>query len=425
MPEAWVERGVTLPAGIHLSPAQDWTFEVDGAAQLLSDHFRVATLSGFGFDGRDDAVAAAGAVLQYLRSTQKQALEQLTTIRAYSTESFMVLDQFTRRNLELLETIRGDSKRGCLLSLIDRTVTAMGGRLLRRWLTQPLLGLPRLNARLDAVEALFNNDIARDEIAAALKPVADIERLTNRVALGRVGPRELLGIKEGLGAVPRLRELIADMPSLNALTERLDPCQPVHELIDRAINAEPPATLNASGIIRPGYDSQLDAVVNASQGAREWIAGLESQERQRLGIPSLKVSYNKVFGYYIEVTNAHTDKVPEDYLRKQTLVNAERYITPELKEYESRVLSAEEEILAIERRLFSALCQQVAASKADILKTASAIAHLDALLSLAEVAAREGYTRPPAQRRQQPRDRRRTPPRCREIAGERRALCAQ
>ena len=394
MPEAWVERGVTLPAGIHLSPAQDWTFEVDGAAQLLSDHFRVATLSGFGFDGRDDAVAAAGAVLQYLRSTQKQALEQLTTIRAYSTESFMVLDQFTRRNLELLETIRGDSKRGCLLSLIDRTVTAMGGRLLRRWLTQPLLELPRLNARLDAVEALFNNDIARDEIAAALKPVADIERLTNRAALGRVGPRELLGIKEGLGAVPRLRERIADMPSLNALTERLDPCQPVHELIDSAINAEPPATLNASGIIRPGYDSQLDAVVNASQGAREWIAGLESQERQRLGIPSLKVSYNKVFGYYIEVTNAHTDKVPEDYLRKQTLVNAERYITPELKEYESRVLTAEEEILAIERRLFSALCQQVAASKADILKTASAIAHLDALLSLAEVAAREGYTRP-------------------------------
>lgn len=394
MPETWVERGVTLPAGIHLSPAQDWTFEYAGAAQLLADHFRVATLNGFGFDGREDAVAAAGGVLQYLRSTQKSGLEQLVAIRAYSTEAFMVLDQFTRRNLELVATIRGGSKRGSLLGLLDRTATAMGARLLRRWLNQPLLELQRLNARLDAVEELHKSDLAREEIAETLKPVADIERLINRIALGKAGPRDLLGLREALATVPRLGELIADMPALNAIAERLDPCAPVYELIASAITADPPATLNAQGIIQEGYDSELDAVVKASQSAREWIASLEGKERERAGIPSLKVSYNKVFGYFIEITNAHKDKVPEDYVRKQTLVNAERYITPELKEYESRVLSAEEEILAIERGLFADVCQQVAAQQAGILKTASAIAHLDALLSLADVAAREAYTRP-------------------------------
>ncbi len=394
MPETWVERGVTLPAGIHLSAAQDWTFEYSGSAELLADHFRVATLDGFGFAGRDDAVAAAGAVLQYLRSTQKSALDQLTSIRSYSTDAFMVLDQFTRRNLELVETIRGGGKRGSLLGLLDRTATGMGARLLRRWLNQPLLELDRLNARLDAVETLFKSDLTRDEIAAVLKPVADIERLINRIAMGKANPRDLLSLREALAAVPRLGELIAEMPRLAAIAERLDPCKPVFDMISSAITSDPPASLKAVGIIREGYDSELDAIVNASQSARNWIANLESQERERAGIPSLKVSYNKVFGYYIEITNAHKDKVPGDYVRKQTLVNAERYITPELKEYESRVLTAEEEILAIERRLFADLCQLVAARQAGILKTASAIAHLDALLSLAEVAAREGYTRP-------------------------------
>ena len=394
MPETWVERGVTLPEGIHLSPAQDWTFEYDGAEQLLADHFRVATLNGFGFDGKSDAVAAAGGVLQYLRSTQKGSLEQIVTIRAYSTESFMVLDRFTRRNLELVETIRGGDERGSLLGLLKRTVTAMGGRLLRRWLNEPLLELDRLNARLDAVEALFHQDLIREELAQTLKPVADIQRLINRIAVGKAGPRDLLGLKESLAAVPRLRELIAEMPSLASLERRLDPCTPAFELIDRAINDEPPATLNSMGVIRAGYAAELDAIVNATQDAREWIANLEASERERTGIPSLKVSYNKVFGYYLEVTNAHKDKVPEDYLRKQTLVNAERYITPELKEYETRVLSAEEEIVALERKLFANLQAQLTGQRESVMNTANAIAHLDAFLSLAEVASREGYTRP-------------------------------
>ncbi len=394
MPESWVERGVTLPEGIHLSAAQDWTFEHDGAGQLLLDHFRVATLDGFGLSGQRDAVAAAGGVLQYLRSTQKGALDQLVTIKAYSTESFMVLDQFTRRNLELLETIRGGTKRGSLLGLLDRTMTAMGARLLRAWLNQPLLELGRLNARLNAVEALHASDISRDEIAAALKPVADIERLINRIVLGKAGPRELIGLKDGLAAVPRLGELIGDMPSLGPIAERLDPCQFVFGLITSAINDEPPATLNTMGVIREGYSGELDSIVNSSRDAREWIANLEAQERRRTGIVNIKVSYNKVFGYYIEVTNAHVDKVPEAYVRKQTLVNAERYITPELKEYESRVLSAEEEILATERELFADVCKTISADQNALLRTARAIAHLDAVLSLASVAAREGYTRP-------------------------------
>ena len=394
MPEGWVERGVTLPEGIHLSAVQDWTFEHDGAAQLLADHFRVATLDGFGLNGQTDAVAAAGGVLQYLRTTQKQALDQLVTISAYSTDTFMVLDQFTRRNLELVATIRGGTKRGSLLGLLDRTVTAMGARLLRRWLSQPLLELNRHNARLDAVEALYHSDISRDEIAAALRSVADIERLTNRIVLGKAGPRDLIGLKDGLAVVPQLRNLIGDMSSLTAIADRLDPCEVAFELITRAISDEPPATLNTIGVICGGYSSELDSIVSASQDAREWIANLETQERRRTGIPSIKVSYNKVFGYYIEVTNAHTDKVPEDYVRKQTLVNAERYITPELKEYESRVLSAEEEILATERELFADVCKQVSAQQDALLRTARAIAHLDAMLSLASVAVREGYTRP-------------------------------
>ncbi|MYD10187.1 MAG: DNA mismatch repair protein MutS [Chloroflexi bacterium] len=394
MPESWVERGATLPQGIHLSSTQDWTFEVAGARQLLLDHFRVSSLAGFGLDDKPDAVAAAGAVLQYLSVTQKQSLDQLVSLRAYATDSFMVLDQFTRRNLELVETIRGGKARGSLLGILDRTVTPMGKRLLRKWINEPLLEISRLNARLDAVETLTAGEVLRAEIVAALKPVSDVQRLTNRIVLGKAGPRELVALKAALAAVPRLRELIDGAPSLHAIAERLDPCEQALDLIARAIADDPPAAHNAIGVIRAGYSPELDAIVSASQDARDWIANLEAQERRRTGIPSLKVSYNKVFGYYIEVTNAHRDKAPDDYLRKQTLVNAERYITPELKEYETRVLNAEEEILAAERKLFAQLCESLGAHSERLLKTANAIAHTDAFVSLAEVAVREGYTRP-------------------------------
>ncbi|MCY4070706.1 MAG: DNA mismatch repair protein MutS [Chloroflexi bacterium] len=394
MPESWQKRGVTLPDGIHLSTAQDWTFEYDGAQQLLCEHFRVRTLDGFGLKGQNVAVSAAGGVLQYLRSTQKSSVEQLSTIRAYSTSSFMILDQFTRHNLELTQSIRGRKTKGSLLDILDRTVTAMGARLLRSWLNQPLLDINRLKARLDAVEALFSSDLLRDELAQELKQVADIERLTNRIAIGKAGPRDLLALKKTLCAVPRLSELILETSALAAITERLDPCEAVYDIISSAIVEDPPATVNAIGIIRAGYSEQLDQILASSRHAREWIANLESQERRRTGIASIKVGFNKIFGYYIEVTKTHSDKVPDDYVRKQTLVNAERYITPELKEYETKVLNAEEEILAIERGLFEDLCLQVGRQRERLHKTARAIAHLDAFLSLAELAVREGYVRP-------------------------------
>lgn len=394
MPESWVARGVTLPEGVHLTAAQDWTFDFAGAQQLLCDQFRVGTLAGFGLSESPDAVSAAGGVLQYLRTTQKQSLGQLTSIRAYSTEAFMVLDQFTRRNLELVATIRRGKAQGSLLGVLDRTVTSLGARLLRRWLNEPLLDIKRLNARLDAVEALVNGEILRDEIAAALKQVGDIERLTNRIIIGKANPRDLVGLRMALEQVPTLSGLIAGLGSLAAIDDWLDPCEPVHELISRAIVDQPPLQMNRIGVIRAGYSQELDSIVAASQDARDWIANLEALERERTDITSLKVSFNKVFGYYIEVRHAHADKIPDDYVRKQTLVNAERYITPELKEYEARVLNAEEEILTIEQDLFAAICRQVAEHKGRLLKTARAIAHLDAFLSLAAVAVREGYSRP-------------------------------
>ena len=394
MPASWVERGVSLPQGIHLSSVPDWRFEKGNAEGALTQHFHTRTVDGYGLGEMPAAVRAAGAVLQYVRDTQRSSLAQLTTIRAYSTAAFMVLDPFTRRNLELTETIRSRKVEGSLLSTLDRTVTAMGARLLRTWINQPLLELNRLNARLDAVEALAADEVLRTELRTALKGISDIERLTNRLLVGRSGPRDLLGLKASLDIVPHIQKLIEPTPSLAALIKTMHACDDVSDQINRAISDEPPAVLNTIGAIRPGYAQELDDILNATRDARDWIANLEPQERRRTGIASVKVGFNKVFGYYIEVSNANTDKVPSDYIRKQTLVNAERYITPELKEYETLVLNAEEEILKVERQLFEDLCKEIAQSAPRLLQTARAVAHLDALLSLADVAIREGYVRP-------------------------------
>ncbi len=394
MPESWTQRGASLPAGSHLSSVQDWRFEASAAHQMLRDHFHVRTLSSFGFDDKSHAASAAGALLSYLRDTQKTSLSQLTLLRAYSTNDFMVLDQFTRRNLELTETIRARQTRGSLLDVLDRTITSMGARLLRSWVNQPLLDLNRLNARLDAVEALAADETLRLELQTALKNISDIERLTNRLLIGRAGPRDLAGLQTSLNAIPVLRGLIESIPALKALHSKLDACPEICDKINRALVDEPPATLNTVGIIRPGYAQELDDILQASKDAREWVANLEPHERRRTGIASIKVGFNKVFGYYIEVSHANTGKVPADYIRKQTLVNAERYITPELKEYETLVLNAEEQIMAVERQLFEALCVELAADSKRLLDTARMIAHLDAFLSLGDVAVREGYIRP-------------------------------
>lgn len=392
MPESWVERGVSLPDSIHLSPVADWHFEYETAEQILTAHFKVRTLDGYGLKDMPSGVCAAGAILHYLRATQRNSLAQLTIIRAYSTANFMVLDQFTRRNLELTETLVSRQTKGSLLDTLDRTVTAMGARLLRTWINQPLLEVNRLNARLDAVEALTADAALREELHDALRRISDIERLTNRLLIGKAGPRDLLALRESLDAVPAIQSLIASIPILKSL--KFDPCPEVNDHIARAISDEPPATLNNIGIIRPGYSQELDDILHATRDAREWIANLESVERKRTGINTLKVGFNKVFGYYIEVSRAQQNNVPSDYIRKQTLVNGERFITPELKEYETLVLNAEEQILEVERRLFEELCRDLGQSAPRLINTAKAIAHLDAFLSLAEVAVREGYIRP-------------------------------
>ncbi|MBN8636691.1 MAG: DNA mismatch repair protein MutS [Anaerolineae bacterium] len=395
MPASWVDRGVTLPQGVSLTPIADWRFEFGQAQTVLTGHFGVKTLDGFGLAEMPYAVCAAGAALHYLSDTQRGNLAQIATVRPYTTASFMVLDQFTRRNLELTETVRSRSSKGSLLSVLDRTVTAMGARLLRTWISQPLLDLQRLNARLDAVESLTSDQVLRTEIRDYLRLVSDLERLTNRLLIRRAGPRDLLALRQSLEAVAPIRELITKVPQLEPLAQRLDPCDHIREQVEAAISEDAPAVIKETiGIIRPGFAQELDDILNATRDAREWIANLEPKEKERTGIPTLKVGFNKVFGYYIEVSRGQASRVPEDYIRKQTLVNAERYITPELKEYETLVLNAEEQILAVEKRIFEDLCYQFCESADRLLNTARSLAHLDAFLSLAEVAVREGYCRP-------------------------------
>ena len=394
LPASWVERGVTLPADTHPTPLADYRFEHSAARQALLDLFEVSTLAGFGLQDKPLAVRAAGAIVAYLQETQRGALGQLIGLHSYSTASFMMLDAATRRNLELTETIRSHSKRGALLGVLDRTVTPMGGRLVRTWIGQPILDRARLEARLDAVEAFSDSGTARAAVREALHGVSDLERLVNRLLVGRAGPRDLLALADSLDAVPDLRAIIAPAEPLAPIYDALDPCPDVVELIRRALVDEPPAVLNTPGVFRPGYADELDHIVLSSRDAKAWVAGLEDTERTRTGIKTLKVGFNKVFGYYIEISKAAAEKAPADYIRKQTLVNAERFITPELKDYESLILNAEERQMEVEARLFAELCASVAARSDALLRTARALAQLDVFAALGEVAAREGYTRP-------------------------------
>jgi DNA mismatch repair protein MutS len=321
-------------------------------------------------------------------------LRQIRALRTYSTAHYMTLDPQTRRNLELLaNTLTGEVEHS-LLWVLDQTRTPMGARLLRRWISQPLLEIAPIEARLDAVEFLVRDTARRAGVREILSGMRDLERTTTRVLSGIAGPRELLGMRATLEKVPALRELLGeDLPPGGVLVLP-DPCTEVADLIGRAISEEAPASVSAGGVIRPGFSAELDQVVSASREAREWIAGLEEKERKRTGIKSLRVGYNKVFGYYIEVSKAQEKLVPAEYIRKQTLVNAERYITPEMKEYEAIVLGAQERMAEIENRLYRELLQQIAAHADRLLATADALARLDVCASLAEVAVRNRYVRP-------------------------------
>jgi DNA mismatch repair protein MutS len=384
-------------ADLVVTEYERWPFDLETARQILQDHFEVNSLDGFGLAGLPLAIRAAGGLLQYLAETQHSKLGQLSTMRTYSTKQFMTLDAATRRNLELTETLRRGVVQGSLLGVLDRTVTSMGGRLLRRWITQPLLDLDRLNARLDAVEAFYHNTPIRTRLRTCLKDVADLERLTSRVVQGIAQPRDLLGIRRSLGALPEMRDLVAQLGNgsgrLHALVG-IDLCQDVITLVDQAITDDPPATLSAGGAIRKGFSAELDNILAASRDAKAWVANLEKQERERTGIRNLKVGYNKVFGYYLEVTKANADRVPQEYIRKQTLVNAERYITPELKEYESLILNAQERLLELEGRIYRQVLDQMAAAANRLLVVAQALAYLDVYAALGEVALLHRYVRP-------------------------------
>jgi DNA mismatch repair protein MutS len=385
---------LAAPDDFPYTPYEPWHFDLDTARRALLDHFAVATLDGFGLGGMPLAVAAAGSILQYLAETQRATLPHLQSLAAYSIEKFMILDPATRRNLELTRSIRDGTAKGSLLEVLDATVTGMGGRTLHRWLHQPLLDLAALDRRLDAVEALFEDTPLRSELRGLLKEVADLERLTTRVSQGIARPRDLPGICRSLQTVPLVKELLGEGHPLAELAARLNPCEDVAGLIAQAIADDPPATLADGGVIRHGFSAELDEVLSAAREAKTWVANLEKGERRRTGIKNLKVGYNKVFGYYIEVTKANLEAVPPEYIRKQTLVNAERFITPELKEYESLILNAEERILEIETRIFREVCQQVAAAAGRMMTTARVLAELDVYAGLAEVALHNRYVRP-------------------------------
>ena len=409
--EILIPDNLQLPiTNYHPTILPPYRFDLGSCRQLLLDHFSVTTLAGFGIEQQSLAIRCAGVILHYLKETRPNALNLLVGLSTYSTSEFMSLDSATRRNLELTETIRGGAIKGSLLGILDKTVTPMGARLLRSWVSQPLLNLNEINARLDSVEALHRDGVRRAEIRAALKPLGDLERLVNRVLGHTAVPRDLGGIRFALAAIPKLKELIgakgnkgnegnegnasSSFSSLVSLDSQIDPSPDILNLIQESFaDDDLPSNFDHSGIIRAGWSAELDGVMSASKGAREWIASLEKVERERTGLKTLKVGYNKVFGYYIEISKAAAEGAPDNYIRKQTLVNAERFITPELKEYETLVLNAEERILEIEERLFKEVCAQIIAQSNRLLTTARALARLDALASLAETAAREKYVR--------------------------------
>lgn len=369
----------------------DYWFEEDVALRLLLDHFQVATLEGFGCAGMPRAIRAAGALVHYLGETQKESVRHITALSTYSTASFMTLDGQTIRNLELFEGGRWGTAELSLLSILDETKTAMGGRLLRTWLGRPLLDLSPLRERHDLVEWFFRSALLRQEARSVLSQIPDLERLIGRTVAGRATPREIVALRTGLAAMPQLRETVGDAPG--RLADRIQLLEAVVSLLCEAI-ADEPGTLEHGGVIRQGFSDELDSLRERARDARKYLAELEQRERDRTGVKSLRVGYNRVFGYYIEVSRANQHAVPTDYVRKQTLTDAERFYTPELKEYESLVLNASERIAELETTVFRQVCEQVAAHFDEVLETCRAIATTDVTCGLAEVATRRGYVRP-------------------------------
>lgn len=375
---------------------QPYYFDEDGCKKTLMKHFHVNTLKGLGVEDFPVGLTAAGALLQYLYETQKTSLTHITHLYPYLSSRYMLLDSSTRRNLELAETLREKQKKGSLLGVLDRTKTAMGGRLLRKYIEQPLIDKERVEKRLDAVEALNERSVDREEMREYLQAVYDLERLLGRVSYKSANPRDLIALKNSLAMLPSLRMVLTDFeaPLLAEIREHMDPLQDIYEMINDAITEEPPIAVKEGGIIKEGFNESVDALKKAKTDGKKWLAELEETDRERTGIKNLRIKYNKVFGYYFEVTNSYKDQVPEDYVRKQTLANAERYTTPRLKELEDTILNAEDKLFGLEYDLFCEIREAIAGEVERIQKTARAVARLDVFTSLAAVAEQNHYVRP-------------------------------
>lgn len=383
---------------LHISvfSLDSWYFDDALCARNLMEHFHVSSLSGLGLDAFSCGIIAAGALLQYLIETQKTSIANLTALTPYSISKYMVLDSSTRRNLELCETLREKNKRGSLLWVLDKTKTAMGARMLRRYLEQPLIEKEEIMQRLDAVEELKDNAITREELREYLNPVYDLERLISRISYQTANPRDLVAFKTSLSMLPHIKYIMKSLqsPLLVQLQEEMDELEDLFALVDTAIVDEPPISIRDGGFIKEGYHEEVDRLRHAKTEGKSWLAKLEAEEREKTGIKTMKVKYNKVFGYYLEVTNSYKDMVPDYYTRKQTLTNAERYITPELKELEETILGSEDKLTALEYDLYVEVRGKIADEILRIQKTAHAIAGVDVFASLALVAERGNYVKP-------------------------------
>ncbi len=373
-----------------------WYFNDETAKNTLLTHFKVSDISGLGLEDYDSGTIASGALLKYLYETQKNSLGNMTSLKLYSTGKYMIIDSSTRRNLELVETLREKQKRGSLLWVLDKTKTAMGARMLRSFVEQPLIEKAEIERRLDAVEALKENAMTREEIREYLNPVYDLERLIGRVTYQTANPRDLIAFKSSLEMLPFLKRLLEEfeISLLSDIQADLDPLEDLFALIDASITDEPPISIRDGGILKEGYDAEIDKLRHSKTEGKGWLMELEAKEREKTGIKNLRIKYNKVFGYYLEVTNSYQNMVPDYYIRKQTLTNAERYITADLKELEDIILGAEDKLVALEYEMFCDIRGKIAGEVLRIQKTAKAVAGLDVLSSLALVAERNNYCRP-------------------------------
>ena len=383
---------------LHISvfALESWYFGDDLCKQTLLEHFKISSLEGLGLGDYDSGVIAAGSLFRYLLDTQKNTMEHMNKIIPYTTDRYMVIDSSSRRNLELVETLREKQKRGSLLWVLDKTKTAMGARMLRNFVEQPLIDADAINERLDAVTELNMQAMLREEIREYLNPVYDLERLVSRISYRSANPRDLLAFKMSLEMIPHIKNLLANFtsPLLVRINEQMDGLEDLYTLLEASITEDPPLAVKEGGIIREGYNEQVDTYRNSKTQGKSWLAQLEAEEKEKTGIRNLKIKYNKVFGYYLEVTNSFKDLVPEYYTRKQTLTNAERYITPKLKELEDMILGAEDKLFALEYDLFCQVREKLAAQIPRIQETAKAIAQLDVYASLSVVAQRNNYVRP-------------------------------